>query len=64
MCNHSYTTKSRTYYDKNQQCRIRIETDTCIFCCRKSAERRIAVKDPPKRRLPYFGPHLCEIGEV
>lgn len=58
VCHHIYTIVYTTYYDKRLDCRVRKETDTCIFCGHKFAERRIAVKDPPKRRLPYFGPHL------
>lgn len=58
MCRHAYVTCYRTYYDKDQGCRIRRETDTCIFCGQKSEERVIWVNDPPKRKLPYFGGRL------
>ena len=58
MCRHAYVTRYRTYYDKNQQYRIRREVDTCIFCGRKLEERVIWMNDPPKRKLPYFGSRL------
>lgn len=58
MCNHAYISKRKSHYDKNQRYRIVYEYDTCIFCGHKTTERRIVVKDPPKRKLPYFGEHL------
>ncbi|MCR0266163.1 hypothetical protein MKC73_19925 [[Clostridium] innocuum] len=56
MCKHAYITKCPIYYDK--ECRGIREYDICIFCGRKTEERLSYMNDPPKRKLPYFGPHL------
>nr|DAH05213.1 MAG TPA: hypothetical protein [Caudoviricetes sp.] len=50
--------KSREYYDRNLQCSVHVEYDICFFCGYRTRERRGYVKDPPKRKLPYFGNHL------
>ena len=60
MCKHAYITKQRIYYDKG--CRVIREYDTCIFCGRKTEERLSYMNDPPKRKLPYFGPHFNSHG--
>ena len=54
MCHHAYVLCYRTYYDKNLNCRVRRETDNCIFCGKKLKERVVWVKDPPRRKLPRF----------
>ncbi|MCR0271381.1 hypothetical protein MKA31_04705 [[Clostridium] innocuum] len=56
MCKHAYITKQRIYYDKG--CRVIREYDICIFCSRKTEECLSYMNDPPKRKLPYFGPRL------
>ena len=59
MCDHSYVTEVKTYFDKEKKCKVRIETDTCIFCGKKGEVRRIySQQTNVKRKLPYFGPHL------
>lgn len=58
MCFHAYVTKRHDYYDKQKGCRVVRDYDTCIFCGMKSKERVSYMNDPPKRKLPYFGPHL------
>lgn len=58
MCQHAYVTRVKIYYDKKLECRVRKETDTCLFCGRLANERITYMNDPPRRKLPYFGPHL------
>ena len=59
MCNHSYVTKVKKYFDKKKQCKVRVEKDTCIFCDKKAEVRRFySQQTSVKRKLPYFGPHL------
>lgn len=58
MCDHAYVINARIYYDRKLDCRVRKETDTCIFCGKKLKERVIWMNDPPRRKLPYFGTRL------
>lgn len=58
MCRHAFNEKVQSlYFDNKLNCRtLKIER-TCIFCGK--TEREVThVKDPPRRKLPYFGKHL------
>lgn len=58
MCVHAYVEQPRSsYYDNKLECRTLKIIRTCIFCG-KTEREVIYVKDPPKRKLPYFGKHL------
>lgn len=57
MCKHAYVTKRRVYH--NNGYKVIREYDICIFCEKKVGNRISYMNDPPpKRKLPYFGPHL------
>nr|DAH02735.1 MAG TPA: Ogr/Delta-like zinc finger protein [Caudoviricetes sp.] len=58
VCRHAYVTVSHCYYDTKLNCRVVKYHDTCIFCGMRMKERTSYMNDPPKRKLPYFGPHL------
>ncbi len=58
MCVHAYIEQVHSsYYDSKLDCRTLKIKRTCIFCGKTESEV-IHVKDPPERRLPYFGKHL------
>nr|DAP11591.1 MAG TPA: ATP-dependent Clp protease ATP-binding subunit [Caudoviricetes sp.] len=58
MCRHSYCEIVEDQYcDKRLMYRTLKIKRTCIFCGRTEREVR-HVKDPPKRKLPYFGKQL------
>lgn len=58
MCRHAFNEKVQSlYFDNKLNCRtLKIER-TCIFCG-KTEREVMHVKDPPRRKLPYFGKHL------
>lgn len=58
MSVHAYVEQIQSfYYDRKLECRtLKIER-TCIFCG-KTEREVMHVKDPPRRKLPYFGKHL------